>query len=105
MFEQRCRSDFVWFCFGLKSPLILNTFVIRIYCITKRHSIAGYFSKCNVADCVLQVNNDCIECVGLMKENMAADSAALAGMGCYICLLYTSPSPRDEAASRMPSSA
>ena len=25
--------------------------------------------------------------------------------GCYSCLLYTSPSPRDYAASRMPSSA
>ena len=84
MFEQHCRGDFVWFCFWLKSPLILHTFVIRIYSITKRHSVAGYFSKCNVADCVFEVNNDCIECVGLMKENMAADPAALAGRGCYI---------------------
>uniref|UniRef100_UPI003AF85140 hypothetical protein n=1 Tax=Thiolapillus sp. TaxID=2017437 RepID=UPI003AF85140 len=47
--------------------------------ITKRHSIAVFFSKCNVADCVLQVN-DCIECVGLMKENMAADPAPLVGV-------------------------
>ena len=80
MFEQRCRSDFVWFCFGLKSPLILHTFVIRIYSITKRHSVAGYFNKCNVADCVFEVNNDCIECVGLMKQNMAADPAPLVGV-------------------------
>ena len=58
--------------------------MIRIYSITKRHSVAGYFSKCNVADCVFEVNNDCIECVELMKENMAADPAALAGRGCYI---------------------
>ena len=29
----------------------------------------------------------------------------LFGMGFYICLLYTSPSPRDQCLSRMPSSA
>ena len=28
-----------------------------------------------------------------------------AGIGCSICLLYTSPSPRDQRGSRMPSSA
>ena len=36
------------------------------------------------------------------------DIAGLVPLGCdgdYDCLLYTSPSPRDYAASRMPSSA
>ena len=28
-----------------------------------------------------------------------------AEIGCYDCLLYTSPSPRDKTVSRMPSSA
>ena len=32
--------------------------------------------------------------------------ASVAGFtGCYVCLLYTSPSPRDQRGSRMPSSA
>ena len=29
----------------------------------------------------------------------------LVHLGCYLCLLYTSPSPRDKRQSRMPSSA
>ena len=33
------------------------------------------------------------------------DALLGAGAGCCGCLLYTSPSPRDYAASRMPSSA
>ena len=33
------------------------------------------------------------------------DESHLVELSCMICLLYTSPSPRDYAASRMPSSA
>ena len=35
----------------------------------------------------------------------AAPGAALAGPYVNVCLLYTSPSPRDATLSRMPSSA
>ena len=34
-----------------------------------------------------------------------ANARCVCLSACYVCLLYTSPSPRDYAASRMPSSA
>ena len=41
----------------------------------------------------------------LVAQNIVV-AAESAGLGiCYICLLYTSPSPRDRQKSRMPSSA
>ena len=39
------------------------------------------------------------------KEYSAYNTAAFPGKGNEICLLYTSPSPRDGLLSRMPSSA
>ena len=45
------------------------------------------------------------EVMGLIGESGAGKSTlGLAAMG-YTCLLYTSPSPRDQRGSRMPSSA
>ena len=38
-----------------------------------------------------------------LKEVLAGDDSILEGL--KICLLYTSPSPRDKRQSRMPSSA
>ena len=37
-------------------------------------------------------------------DNLSGDET-LDATGCYVCLLYTSPSPRDATLSRMPSSA
>ena len=57
------------------------------------------------------------DCVAIFLENQLIGFCGLwyqtrhySGKSCeldhfYICLLYTSPSPRDYAASRMPSSA
>ena len=43
---------------------------------------------------------------GKVQPSMTANlSAAVAGPVAWICLLYTSPSPRDGLLSRMPSSA
>ena len=45
--------------------------------------------------------------LGMLSESQAAQLAE-AGLDYYnhnICLLYTSPSPRDQRGSRMPSSA
>ena len=42
------------------------------------------------------------EAVAVAAEKCAEDTK---GQTCYICLLYTSPSPRDATLSRMPSSA
>ena len=53
-------------------------------------------------------NTGNIECIDAIEESMTPE-----GFKCYlkgniqkyICLLYTSPSPRDRSISRMPSSA
>ena len=50
-------------------------------------------------------NNSAIDAVSLtnsLKKNKELESV---GGAYYICLLYTSPSPRDNTTSRMPSSA
>ena len=44
-------------------------------------------------------------CYHESKEQAFRNAAVLMQAGAHICLLYTSPSPRDYAASRMPSSA
>ena len=43
----------------------------------------------------------------ILSEEMSLSPQSMAGhsLGEYTCLLYTSPSPRDLSASRMPSSA
>ena len=47
--------------------------------------------------------NTVIECAG--KQETFDQSVAIARGGGKVCLLYTSPSPRDRTRSRMPSSA
>ena len=42
---------------------------------------------------------------GYTLEPALVSGLASAGMHIYTCLLYTSPSPRDQRGSRMPSSA
>ena len=41
----------------------------------------------------------------LIRDNLNTDVALISKVSEYICLLYTSPSPRDATLSRMPSSA
>ena len=46
------------------------------------------------------------EFASVVSEGVAAgDITSYVDTGSYICLLYTSPSPRDKRQSRMPSSA
>ena len=42
---------------------------------------------------------------GIVLTEGATDTDAVNAQGASICLLYTSPSPRDQRGSRMPSSA
>ena len=42
---------------------------------------------------------------GIGKTTVAKALCNEIGADCYVCLLYTSPSPRDRQKSRMPSSA
>ena len=45
---------------------------------------------------------------GIEAFDVALGAGLVGGLyinGCYVCLLYTSPSPRDLSTSRMPSSA
>ena len=42
---------------------------------------------------------------GEESKNLNAEDATNIANTSYICLLYTSPSPRDKSSSRMPSSA
>ena len=42
----------------------------------------------------------------MLVTNVASETVSSGGHGlCSLCLLYTSPSPRDQRGSRMPSSA
>ena len=43
----------------------------------------------------------CLPSLGVIVEH----GVGIAAGWCYVCLLYTSPSPRDRTRSRMPSSA
>ena len=49
--------------------------------------------------------NDKIEVVGQYKAVQVRRADIVERDGVEICLLYTSPSPRDQRGSRMPSSA
>ena len=42
---------------------------------------------------------------GDLRREVSMNIKRLMDLGCYSCLLYTSPSPRDQRGSRMPSSA
>ena len=50
-----------------------------------------------ICDIEMPVMNGFEACAEIRNNNVTQD--------CYICLLYTSPSPRDLSTSRMPSSA
>ena len=69
----------------------------------KIHCLNTLFSK-------LQINQSIIFCNSTNRVELLAKKITELGYSCYysharICLLYTSPSPRDGLLSRMPSSA
>ena len=57
-------------------------------------------------ECVVNARNQATVCKTLeAKECIIVNTELLLIFTCKICLLYTSPSPRDRQKSRMPSSA
>ena len=86
--------------------------------IANDHSIAWGIAKClheEGASMYLTYQNDSIKkrveplsqkinCLGIMPCDVS-DTTSLESVRDGICLLYTSPSPRDKRQSRMPSSA
>ena len=73
------------------------------------NSLASAEVRTNNQPLVLQLNNQFVEKdQAIQVEVSAADVSDLQGFQFtmnYDCLLYTSPSPRDQRGSRMPSSA
>ena len=57
------------------------------------------------ANVMRDINPNDIENISVLKDGSAAIYGARASNGVIVCLLYTSPSPRDLSTSRMPSSA
>ena len=67
-------------------------FVVAVGDPVTRHKLFGQFISAG------------LQPVTLIHRSAVVDNTATIGQGC-ICLLYTSPSPRDKRQSRMPSSA
>ena len=57
------------------------------------------------ADIALQLETDVYKAVGLIESESNEDISEEETEDTTSCLLYTSPSPRDQRGSRMPSSA
>ena len=56
-------------------------------------------------DFIFEKKRDNLERIVQFREFVISDSLYSSGKKAYVCLLYTSPSPRDQVVSRMPSSA
>ena len=69
--------------------------------MNKKLILSTMFAVLMVISCTETVNYEGVESAG---KFMGGDDNELTGNP-YVCLLYTSPSPRDGLLSRMPSSA
>ena len=70
-------------------------------------TVGGGISKADEIGLLLRSGADkcSINTAAVMNPALLAESAQRFGNQCIVCLLYTSPSPRDRQKSRMPSSA
>ena len=78
-----------------------KTYIIAICCIISY--TASILSSCKMENKISAQDN--IEESAMYKTEKASDSDDKEIKRLYNCLLYTSPSPRDQRGSRMPSSA
>ena len=89
--------------FGLRNGTTYNSFIIKgekLAIIDTSHS---KFEKLWFEELLKEVNPQEVDY--LITSHTEPDHSGLIGNLLEFCLLYTSPSPRDSCASRMPSSA
>ena len=101
------NKTFFWFFLptGLAMVLfiglpIISTGVQSFY--AQHDQVVKEVKKCDPFGCTVSIVVDNEETT---KIREAKPLGKFNGFGTYVCLLYTSPSPRDRQKSRMPSSA
>ena len=88
---------------SIKEPLEAKIFAVNESISSHQLSkLKNHFDKINVCSlCIYSNNRDTV----ISGKSLKIDSAFYKEHEIKNCLLYTSPSPRDSCASRMPSSA
>ena len=93
-------------------PVVWHEFVVETSRLAQQHGLKNiYKSAFYIEEDPVDELIDCIDIFSLSLKSMReafyrdATQAELAPVLSRICLLYTSPSPRDRTRSRMPSSA
>ena len=101
------HKTFFWFIFptGLAMILFIGLPIVSSFFQSlhiENQQILMEVENCDPFGCTTNVRVDVEATEKLKEENPLG---RFNGIGTYICLLYTSPSPRDSVVSRMPSSA
>ena len=74
-----------------------------IYIAMSLNAINAPLAKADSSNCLVSPKQ--AHCITQSLKIYAGPQTVAPGEPIYICLLYTSPSPRDQRGSRMPSSA
>ena len=74
---------------------------------TADYTIQGFLYQFNktVLEVLKAQEDEVITVEGIIEDIEISSPSKLSAIQCKYCLLYTSPSPRDQRGSRMPSSA
>ena len=100
--QRKVKGTLHWACCSSNTPV-----EIREYDRLFEHPSPGDFSEEDLAQAI---NKDSVKVFNgygekELSKSSISESFQFQRKGYYICLLYTSPSPRDATLSRMPSSA
>ena len=93
------------FSLNNNTELFQNSRGITIKIDRSRDSNLTEFGKATLSDRYLGFNESYQDLFARVASHYADDNLHAQRLYNYICLLYTSPSPRDKHRSRMPSSA
>ena len=93
--------------------LIVAVLGLTINLVSMRLLASGSNASLNIKGAYLEVWSDMLGSIGVIFGALVIrwtgwawiDSIIAVAIGLWVCLLYTSPSPRDRTRSRMPSSA